>query len=557
MMLAHAPAIGPALRGEAVPGAPLDDGDTLYSLRLADDAWAWLREVRSVTDFLWVPVHARVLNVLDLVVAVWPARALAAVVGAAPALATLHVGLVMAAAAAGALYARALGAGVAGATAGGIVAGASGMVLTVVGVGQYPQGLLLFPLLWFAGVARVWRGERGGVALAVVGGAGSLLAYWLFAPILALGTAALAVAGWTVSWAVAPRAWRAALAIGVGIAACVLPWALPVLGAAESKVASVPWGTGFHAAAYWREAAAHVVGEVTFATMLSLGGGWLPALPLLVAAALGVRKATAPWLALAIVGAGLALGPLPMVPGVGAPVAGLREAVPAMPRWMDPAVLSDAERVNNLPYQVVYQWLPGAARMRHPMRWGVLFVAGVVPLVAFGVDRLAARRGRAAWALVAAGGAWAAVVGPWPMPATPFPGEAADALSGCTEILFPNLPKQGGGNMERVTRLDGIHGRPRFPRIEDPRGGTGSFPASVRAAQAAREPLLTQVATGNVADVPDGACIVVDLPVTLNAAQVGLALGETLGKHERVAFPAHTVDPDGRAGEIQLWRVHR
>ena len=51
-LVAHIPAIGPAIRGEAVLGAPLDDGDTLYSLRLADDAWAWLREARSLGDVL-------------------------------------------------------------------------------------------------------------------------------------------------------------------------------------------------------------------------------------------------------------------------------------------------------------------------------------------------------------------------------------------------------------------------------------------------------------------------------------------------------------------------
>ncbi len=548
--LAHLRAIAPALRGVAVPGAPLDDGDTLYSLRLADDAWGWLRAAGSLSDVLAMPVRARVLNALDLVVAVWPARALAELVGAAPALAALHVGLVMAAGAAGAVYARALGTGVAGAAVGGIVAGASGMVLAVVGVGQYPQGLVLFPLLWFAGVARTWRGEGGGVALAVVGGAGSLLAYWLFAPILALGTAVLAAAAWTVAWGVGPRVGRGALVIGAGVAASVLPWALPVLGAAETKVASVPWGTPFHAAAFWPDAAAHVVGEVPLATLLSPAAGWLPALPLLFAAALGVRRATWPWLALVLVGAVLALGPLPMVPGLGAPVPGLLEAVPAVPGWMDPAVLSHAERVDNLPYQVVYQWLPGASRMRHPLRWGVLLLAGLVPLVAFGVDRVARR---ARWPLVAAGAAWALIVGPWPLPSAAFPGDVVRALDGCAEVLYPALPRTTGGTMERVTRLDGLHGRPRYPRRFDPRGGVGDPPPDVVVTSGEREAMLLRVAMGDTAGLAAGACLVVDPVVTLDADVVTAALTTALGAPVTVAFPAHTVDPVG-PGELRVWR---
>jgi hypothetical protein len=531
--LAHAGAWLPALRGAAIPGAPLDDGDTLYSLRLADDAWAWLGQV----GLFQVPVQARTLNLLDLALAVWPAR----LVGGSLGLALLHVGLVAAAAVAGGLYARALGAGWAGAAAGAVCAGASGMVLTVVGIGQYPQALVIFPLAWFAGVARAWRGERGGVPLAIFGGAGAVLAYWLFAPILALGAAVLCAGAWTVAWPAAPGLARRIAAVLVGIVVLAAPWAWPVWSAltTESKIASVPWGTSYFAA--WPEAAAHVVGEVRFATLVSPAAGWLPALPLLVAAGFGVRRERWPWVLLAAVGAILVLGPLPMSL-LGAPIPGLRAAVPAVPRWMDPAALSTAPRVRNLPYLVVFQWLPGASRMRHPVRWGVLVIAGLVPIVAAGVDRIGGRR---AWGVVAAGALWAAIVGPWPLPERPFPGAAFERLRGCSEVLYPGLPERPA---DRVDRLDAIHGRPRYPRRVDPGGGFGDAP-DPEVSTAREAALQALLATGDASGIPAGACLVVD-PAVNPAASA--ALTAEWGEPERVALPAHTVGVE--EGEIEVWR---
>ncbi len=208
------------------------------------------------------PIRARALNGLDLIVAVWPARALAGWIGGAAALTALHVGLVAAAAAAGVGYARAVGASALGAAAGGLVAGASGLVLTTVGIGPYPQALVIFPLAWFAGFARVWRGERGGVPLAILGGAGSLLTYWLYAPILAVGTVVLALGAWMVRWPVGARAGRNGTLAMVGIVGIVAPFAHALSGSVDAKLAAVPWGTPYFSGPYWRDAAAHVVGEV-------------------------------------------------------------------------------------------------------------------------------------------------------------------------------------------------------------------------------------------------------------------------------------------------------
>ena len=61
----------------------------------------------------------------------------------------------------------------------------------------------------------------------------------------------------------------------------------------------------------------------------------------------------------------MALGPVPTVPWSGHVI----EGYSTLPRGV------------NLLYQAVYQWVPTASRMCHPMRWGMLYATAGYPAV--------------------------------------------------------------------------------------------------------------------------------------------------------------------------------
>lgn len=440
--------------------------DTIHSLRIGFDAWRRTRDAWdargsvlsfALVDFWRVAVDARALNLLDLALFVWPARL---ALDPAAALAVLHVGLLALAAASGVLFARLLGASPLAGLAAGVVAGTSAVMLESVQRGHYPQGVLLGAFVFFAGLVRLVRGERGGIGLASVGAAFACLLYWQNAVVLGLG-AALFLAGLRASGPFAPRTpLRLASAVAVVIVLC-LPAAAPVvqalLAGTESKLAVVPWGTPFPVDTQDPDQYLDLLDEVPWYALLSPREGWIPVLPLLPVALFGLwRRDRVGFAALALVGAILALGPWPVLPGDlgGRVVDGY----------------GGGERGENPLYQLVYQWVPTASRMRHPLRWATLLVVAMTAATAFGVDRLRARHPDHAVLAVLAGLAWAAFVGPWPLPERPFPRALLDATTSCSAIVLP-ARVNGPVELDDVHRLEALLWLPRAP--EEGNGAMG------------------------------------------------------------------------------------
>lgn len=516
--------------------------DTLYSHRLAYDTWTRVREAwldrSSVGGFVvrdvWVAaVEARALNLADFALLLWPARWF---LDAADVFAALPLALVGAAVLAGFAFAWALGASPAAAAASAIAVGTAGALTEPVLRGQYPQAMAVpVGLALFAGLGRLRDGERGGVALTAAGAALAALLYWQNALILGIGALV-----WVLVGGRGPGMVRGvAIAAGIAAIAC-LPAAWPVLdairGGGEEKLAMTPWGTPFSANPQdlaWQA----LYDEVPLGVLLHPTRAWaLPILPLLPAAVLGLRgRRGAAWAALVIVGAVLAVGPRIALPDgwPGAVVPGFGQ-VP---------------RVPNPLYELVYQWVPTASRMHHPLRWGLLCAVGLAGLVATGTDQMRRRWPDHAALAIAAALGWAALVGPWPLRRAPFPDLAA--FDGCTELLYLSAA-DNQGEADDARRLDGLLWLPRFPLDNLASSGTAPPTAREQATSAAREAALQARLAGQAADLPPGTCVLAR-PEDIGASGPALraAFGEPAGRLDGSVFQRG----DGPPKTLDVYRV--
>ena len=465
----------PAMANAAAPEPGVRDisgCDTLYSHRFALDAWVMFKEAwadrRSLAGFLlfdvWrIAVTTRTFNLVDFFFLVWPTRLLFA---PAHALVVLHLGLVALATASGAVLARLVGASAWGGGAAGLVVGGAGVVSEAVLRGQYPQAFVLGAVLFFAGMERCAHDRRFGVPLAASGATLATLLYWQNALILGVGALVwLGVAA--ASGGVSRRAPSRLLAAAVLTALACAPAALPVLetlrAGADQKLAVTAWGTPFDVRDEF--ARLTLLDEVVWFELVSPRSGWMPILPLAVLALLGVTRRSAPWVAVALLGAVLALGPMPAVPQA---VGSLVGASPVREH-------STLPRVHNPVYEAVYRWVPTGSRMRHPMRWAILLSVGGAVLAARGADRLrSVSRDHAAIA-VGTAALWTAGVGPWPLPRTPFPAELVAAFEDCEALVF--VRELDGGAQDDVQRLQGLLWLPRSP---PPMGRNGEGRATPR-----------------------------------------------------------------------------
>ena len=488
LLATHAPSLPGAVRGdiaysysfdlceghfvsEAAPakreGRPSAEGcDTPYSQRMGWDGWrraaeAW-RARESTLGFLFVDLwhvatDARALNVVDLMVFMWPARLL---FEPAAGLAALHLGLVALAVASGVVFARTLGASALAGAAAGIVVGGSGLVLESVQRGQYPQAVLAGALLFFAGLVRIVHGERHGVLLAAGGSGVAALLYWQNGLILGVG-AVLFLVGSRLAGPFAAGTFRRLVAgAALAVAVCLVP-AAPVIETMvkgeEMKVKVEPLGTPFPIGSTNSDDFVDLIDEVPYFILFSPAEGWIPALPLLPLALVGVaRRERVGWALLAVFGATMALGPLPALPdGIGG---GVIPGYGAMNRTENPA------------YPAVYQWVPTASRQRHPMRWATLLLVGMAAATAFGVDRARKKWPDHTLVAVVAGAGWVAWVGPWPLREADFPQEVVDALGSFEALVLPRVPG-GERDLDDVHRLEGLLWVPRAPARS--RGTTG------------------------------------------------------------------------------------
>ncbi|MES2644804.1 MAG: hypothetical protein V4850_35280 [Myxococcota bacterium] len=523
--------------------------DTIHTLRIGWDAWrrageAW--DTRgSVVSFLLVDfwnlaVEARALNVLDLALFLWPARLL---LPPAAALAAVHVGLVALAAVSGVAFARTLGASPLAGLAAGVVAGSSAVVLESVQRGHYPQAVLLGAFVFFGGLVRLTRGERGGVGLAAAGAAFACVLYWQNAVVLGLG-AALFLVGARVGGPFAPRTpLRLVAAAAVVIALC-LPAAVPVvqalLSGTESKLAVIPWGTPFPVGATDPDQHLDLIDEVPWYALVSPRGGWIPVLPLLPIALFGLtRRDRVGFVALALLGAVLALGPWPVLPG------GLGSVVFEG--------YGTGERGANPLYQLVYQWVPTASRMRHPLRWATLLAVAMTAGTAYGVDRLRARFPDHAVLAVVAGLAWAAFVGPWPLAERPFPRALLDATASCSAIVLP-ARVNGPVELDDVHRLEGLLWLPRAPEEGNGAHGAGRSSEARAAWSNERMAALAAAVAGDPSGMGDTCVFYEPRWVGPRAAEVRSELLSAFGEPIATIRPTDLFAFNGYTRQVEVFR---
>lgn len=557
VLLAHAAQLPPAWRGEryfghdlarcdshllgeALAGAARDltDGcDTLPSQRMAWDTLSRLREAwadrSSIAGFLasdlWsATVEARALNFLDFSLFVWPARLLLPL---GPALLVLHLGPILLATAAGYAFGRSTGASAPASFAGALVAGTSGAVIEASQRGQYPQALSLAAFfLYFAGIERLRSGERGGTLAAGAGLAISALLYWQNPLILAVGTGA---------WLLGRRPDRRILARGalaVTAAAVVcLPAAWPVLAAAgtEEKVQLLAWGTPFPTDATDTRRLADLVDEVPWTVAVSPSRGWLlPVLPLLPLALTGASPGrVATWLVAGV----LILGPLPMVP-----------------EWLgttDAGTLGGVWRRENPVYTFIYQWLPTASRMRHPLRYGLLLTVALAAMTVAGTERWRENRSRLVTIALVAAAAWAILAGPWPLRSSPLPTALLAAVEPCEEFVLA-APPPDDRQRNGVRRLEALTWKPAYPVDESRSGGVGEPTAFHRARSSTVVTDLAVALRGDPGAIGAGTCVLLD-PAWLapeERSPTRRRLARTFGE----AKPEVTLSPEG--GEVEIYR---
>lgn len=476
LLLAHAPTLPSAIRGDSVyayafeqctgqfsnvaaPSSPetaITDGcDAVLTQRMSWEGWRRVRDAwearRTLGSFIFSDIwraamDARTLTILDLILFVWPTRLL---LPAAQSMTVLHLGLVALAAAGGVGFARCLRVSTTASIAAGLCAATSAVVLEAVLRGQYPQACIPASYAFFAGLVRLARGERYGVALTTAGASLAAMLYWQSVVVLGIG-AVLFGAGMRWSGPFARNTFRRLLLVVVLCTVICLPAALPVfqamLNGTESKFVMVPLGTPFPAITSDPKGMTDLIDEVPWFTLLSPTTGWLPVLPLLPAVVLGFKgRAGAAWGLIAVFGAIMALGPLPVVPWNGFVIEGY----------------STLARGSNWLYNAVYMWVPTASRMLHPMRWAMLLSVAMTAVAAIGFDEVRARWPKLAVPMLASAFAWATLIGPWPLLSTPFPTETVDAFEGCTDLVIAgDLPYMSGyefGAADSALVHDDIH----------------------------------------------------------------------------------------------------
>ena len=566
LLYAHARGLPRAWSGDMYFGCPLqtDRCDVLYTLRLAratlthlQDAWQQvdgpLQALLFLLRDLWrVAFEARVANMADLLLLVLPLRTHLPI---GPTLALLHMGLLILACLGGYAFARSLGASRAAGMATGLVAAASGVVVTSTAMGQYPQALLPLALGTFAGLARLWRGQRGGVPLTAVMAALSVLFYWQNALILGVGAFLWGLGAWLAGLKRSPRLpLHLLLALGL-CALLILPAAVPLFETMQQgsdwKLQMTPWGSPYLLPLQqgWTPAspsALSILDAISPAELLSPSGGWLlPALPIMVAALLAAtRRRHLPWVLLVLLAALLVLGPLPVVPS-----------------WAGGSVLQaygDAPRLLNPVYTAFFRWVPTAARMHHALRWGTLLASGLCALTALGTDMLLRRSRTLALGLLAAGAAWAIWVGPWPIPLRPFPGQAEEQLAACQEVIV--APIQPTATVFRTPGeahlLEGVVWQGFYPLYHDPLQGWPDPTAEEWAVSTDREAALDQFLAGGDAHLPTGACVLVDVEATripMGSVQQRFA---TLGlQPSTLTLPAGTFHKQTTPRALQIYRL--
>lgn len=471
------------------------------------------------------------LNALDFVLILWPARLL---LPPGPAFVAIELGLLLAASVAGVVFARAVGAGPFGASAAGLVTGASGLVIHHLGVGQYPQAFVAAPLLALAALARTWRGERGGVPLAVGSMVASAALYWQNGVILGLGALGWLGAARLSGDRPAPGFWPRALGAAAITAALLVVPALPVVELARSghaAIGAVAWGTPLAPPTRGSEASYHLIDAVTWGRLFDPAAGWaLPALPLVPLLALGLGRRERPWAAVGLLGLLMASGPWPRVPEVLA------------------STSADGARAANPLYAAVYQWVPSANRMRHPNRYALLLVAGTAGLAAAGADRLARRRPRTAGALVVGGAAWATWIGPYPLRANAFPGELLAQVETCATLL---TPASGPAAECRYTQADGLFWRPRYPVTWCAQRNIPAPSKADLADNGVRVGALTRALAGDARALDPGSCVLVDLagdPALVERLEV------RFGAPTVVEVPANTLFADTQPHQLAIFR---
>lgn len=512
---AHAAAVAAARGGERYVGGPLLDRDVLHAQRFAVETGAALRAawdagiVSFVTGGAWAaPVRTGALNMLDFAL-VWPLRAW---LEPATALSALNVTLLALAAAGGVAFARAIGAGPAGQAVAGAVASGSGMVFHHVVVGQYPQALVGPALIALAGLARAWRGEAHGTLLAAGGATIAGLLYWQYAVPLGVAAVVFAAGSLVAGDRPAPGFVRRAAVAGGLVAIALAPAAWAVVDAMPElrTLAGPAWGTPLPDVAAGADPSRHELAAVGLDRVLRLDGAWLP-LGAVGLAALALRRRELAWWTLLAVGLVLVLGPRPEVAG---------------------------EPVTNPVYEAVYRWVPTASRMKHPIRYGLLVVAGLAALSARGADRVAARDPRVGALAVALAVAWPWATKTHPLPSSPFPGAVAARLAACEEIWLPE-------DTDRKARcrwmpLDGLTFVARLPADRcTSRGVRGPSPEALARDEAVR-PLLARVLAGEGDALAPGACVVL-----LDGDPRTAATRRALGRPDRVPLPPRTLLPDG------------
>jgi hypothetical protein len=249
-----------------------------------------------------------------------------------------------------------------------------------------------------------------------------------------------------------------------------------------------------------------------------------------------------PWAFLGTFGAVMILGPLPVVSVdyTGVHIDGF----------------TSFGRAINPVYTFVYRWVPTASRMKHPLRYGALLSVALTAGVALGLDRLRAKLPDHAWIAGIAGLGWAALVGPWPLRTSPFPGAFVQGLAGCTEVDLPGSPS-GETALDDLHRLDGLTWIPRYPLDEKKAGGTGLPSAEEMTRSGERADALAAMYRGGPWSLPDTACVLYDATWCAGTDGAPLKPNGALGTPTTALSPHLFVSPKGGPRRVEVYRKGR
>ncbi len=291
---------------------------------------------------------------------------------------------------AGRHLARVIGAGEGAAFFAGLVLETSSFVANELHEGRLSQGWLLFLLLALAGLVRLFRGE-GSWRLAVGTGAAmaaTALTYWYYGAFLVIAAIPPFLAE-VRRWGRAVWA-RVALAGGVGLAlvtpavvALARDWdTLPGVRRGERILEFEAWTGGDFGLGMAMRHSPWVGWPFAHVDLIEgiVNDQRLPAVAALLAAVAVIRRAPAwgRWLAVALAGYALSLGPYP--------------------RLADGEVWTVAGHAVPGPYRLAYAAVPFFHRFWWPSRFILLAQVGLAALAALGLDRLAGRRRWLPWA---------------------------------------------------------------------------------------------------------------------------------------------------------------